>query len=205
MKHWQVFWHWVLTIPERRRLVWILVPIDLLGAVYGFNWYYEQLRRTPFKAWPVVPDSPLSTLLFGLVLIGILRKRRITWLEGIAYLSMVKYGVWTVLVLGHYALVYHTLDFETAHLMLSHAAMALEAVIFLRYYPPGLKPALLATGWSLFNDYMDYFYDYHPTLPAPEFVGGIAWLSFLSSLIFGTGLILWASRFRGLEKGNVVL
>ncbi|MCL4425549.1 MAG: DUF1405 domain-containing protein [Firmicutes bacterium] len=186
----------ILTIPEKPGLVWILITVNLLGAVYGFSWYYHQLEATSWRAWPVVPDSPLSTLLFGLVLLLIQLKRRVVWLEAIAYLSLLKYGFWTVLVLGHYAIVYHSLDFETTHLILSHGAMALEAIIFLRYYPPRLKVTLLAVAWGLFNDYMDYFRGFHPTLPAPEFVNGIAVLSFFSSLFFGTGLIL-------ISRGNL--
>lgn len=184
------FDRWFRLIPESRPWVRGLLVINLLGSLYGFNWYAVQLGETPLRFWPVVPDSPLSTLLFSFVLLVILAGRRWPLLEGIAYLSMLKYGLWTVAVFSQYWLVHRQADFESIHLSLSHLGMAVEAAIFLRVYSPPLVWGALGFLWLLFNDYMDYGQGFHPRLPDPGLGGSVALmavsLSFLAMVVFLT-------------------
>lgn len=199
---------WLLGMPGDRRWIAALIAINLSGSLYGFNWYREQLRSTPLLYWPVVPDSPLSTLLFSLFLVAVYFGRRYPYLEALSGLAMIKYGLWTPVVIGQHWWVHRMADFEDVHLFLSHLAMAMEAMLFLHFYRPGLcRPGptrnlkglvwgLPAVGWLLFNDYMDYFRGFHPALPAPELVETVKVVSMaitgLSASLYVA--FLWISR-----------
>lgn len=163
-------------MPTRRFWVACLIVVNLLGSLWGFNWYYWQLKSTPLYLWPVVPDSPGSTLLFSFFLIGLWFGRRWPWFEGIVSLAMMKYGFWTVLVMGHYWLTARTATWESVYLSASHLGMAVEAMLFLLVYRPAWPWGLLGAAWLYFNDWMDYFSPYltHPNLPLPEYVNWVA-------------------------------
>lgn len=177
-------------IPVNRAMIRVLIAANLCGTVYGFWWYHEQLRETPVGYWPLVPDSPGSTLLFSLFLVAVARGRRQPLLESVAYASSLKYGLWTPVVWAHFWLVTGEASFESVHLTLSHLGMALEALLFARVYRPARPYPLVAGAWLVFNDYMDYVRGLHPTLPVPEAVGLIGWLAVaLSVLAFFT---VWA-------------
>lgn len=156
---------WLMHVPDDRRLVFVLILVDVLGAIYGFNWYAVQLSHTNPVFWPIVPDSPLSTLLFGLMLIVLFSGRRSGPLEGISYVSMVKYGVWTPVIFIQAWATRGYAYWEEVFLSASHMGMALQALLFYRVFAPARNYLLAAGAWSLFNDYMDYARGFHPYLP----------------------------------------
>lgn len=164
--------HWLKALgelPRRPSLYPTLIAVNSLGAIYGFYWYRYQLQATPWFYWPVVPDSPLAVLFFTLVLVELSRGRRNHGLEALGYLGMLKYGLWTPLVLVQAGVATGNYDFESFHLTLSHLGMALEAVLFLRHYPPPRPYAWGEWLWFLLNDYFDYGRGTHPYLPAPQY------------------------------------
>ncbi|EKP95059.1 DUF1405 domain-containing protein [Thermaerobacter subterraneus] len=163
--------HWagpLLRLPLNRKATWLLVGVNAVGSVWGFWWYHDQLAATPAWKWPVVPDSPTASTLFTVALLLQLAGRRLPALEAWAYAVMIKYGLWTVVVLGAYALRSGSLGAEAALLIASHAGMAVEAVIYQRVYPGSLRGLAAVVAWSLFNDGVDYLAGLHPTLPGPE-------------------------------------
>lgn len=175
-------------IPRDRRWWWVLLIVNLVGSVYGFYWYRYQLAETPLRFWILVPDSPGSTLLFSFVLIGLLLGRQNQWLAAFAFASIMKYGLWTVLVLGGNAVARGVLDFESFHLSLSHFGMFLEGFLFARVYRPDLRPVLLAGAWLALQDFVDYrLWDLHPTLPDGVTQAGAetiaVWLSIVAFVI----------------------
>lgn len=155
-------------LPLNRPATWLLVLVNAVGSVWGFWWYNEQLAATPVWKWPVVPDSPTASTLFTLALVLQLAGRRLPALEAWAYVVMIKYGLWTVVVLGGYALKTGFLGAEAAMLIASHAGMAVEALIYQRIYPGSLRGLAAVVAWSGFNDAVDYLAGLHPTLPGPE-------------------------------------
>ena len=45
------------------RFSWAVIIINTAGSIFGF-WYYRfQLLNTSLVMWPVVPDSPIATIL----------------------------------------------------------------------------------------------------------------------------------------------
>ncbi len=176
----------LLDLPRNRAMVRLLIAVNLFGTGYGFWWYHGQLRETPPLYWPLVPDSPGSTLLFTLFLLAVDRGRRLPLLESLAYASSIKYGLWTPAVWAYYWSAGGGVTFESVHLSLSHLGMALEAAIFGRFYRPVRPWPLAALAWLVFNDYMDYVRGFHPTLPVPEavtLIGTIAVILSVSSCI----------------------
>lgn len=157
--------HFLLTAPLRRPVVIFLAVANMLGALYGFQWYRGQLAQTPYLLWPFIPDSPLSALLFSLVLVGLLCRRRSGVLEGIAFVGIAKYGLWSVAVIGHFWITRAFGGFELIHLFLSHWIMALQGIWFAYHYYPGPGYVLVGAAWAVANDAVDYLLGHHPSLP----------------------------------------
>lgn len=180
-----------------RRWWWALCAINALGSLYGFYWYWPQLRETPVRYWPVVPDSPGSTFLLAVWLLLMLggvswRRPAMQLLAAVAFLSNMKYGLWTAVVLPQAGIKYGW-EFDFVHLTLSHLAMWAQGLLFARYYKPALWPAAAAVLWMWCQDLLDYrLLMTHPTLPYPAefaFARGVAvaW-----STVWGLLLVLQA-------------
>ena len=184
---------WLGRLPSSRPATGMLVIVNAVGSLWGFWWYRDQLLATPVWQWPVVPDSPTASTLFTVVLLLHLAGRPIPALAAWAYLVMIKYGLWTVIVLGGHALQTGMVDGEAALLIASHAGMALEALIYQRAYPGSLRGLGVATAWSLFNDAVDYLAGLHPTLPGPE-VWGLASTSAPLLTGLGAAVVLRGTR-----------
>lgn len=163
-------------VARDRRWWAALVGINFFGSLYGFYWYWPQLRETPLSLWLIVPDSPGSTFLLCIWLILLLRGADwrtpgMQWLGALAFVSNMKYGLWTAIVLPQAGLKFGW-EFAFIHLSLSHAGMWLQGLIFARFYKPAFAPALGALLLMWFQDGTDYFLLMtHPTLPyASEFL-----------------------------------
>lgn len=170
----------VVRIPWCRQWIITLAAIDVAGALYGFKWYEGQILQLPVYTWPVVADSPLSTLFFGVYLSALALGKRLSGLEALASFSMLKYGCWTVIVLTQYMWGHGILEFEACHLTLSHFGMVLEALLFQLRYRASPRWVLAVLTWSLFNDWADYGLGLHPTLPDPN---AARWVTTLTPII----------------------
>ncbi|MFD2879260.1 DUF1405 domain-containing protein [Paenibacillus rhizoplanae] len=84
--------------------------MNLLGTVYGYMWYGNQLTFTaqtePLWLLPFVPDSPTASLFFTAALLLLLYPPRgLTGtlvrelIEALAVLTSVKYGIWAVSII----------------------------------------------------------------------------------------------------------
>lgn len=170
---------WLLAVPHNRALVKLILAVNLFGTGYGFYWYRGQLASVQPAVWPVVPDSPLATLYFALLLAAILSGRGTAAIGSLAYAAGFKYGLWTPAVMSYFWVEAQTMTFESVHLTLSHLGMALEAAIFQRVYRPHPGWTLAAGAWLLFNDLVDYGLGLHPTLPMSGQEGFAAAAAFL--------------------------
>lgn len=182
-------------VATDRRLWWALFFVNLLGSIYGFYWYWPQLSTTPVKYWLIVPDSPGSTFLLtiwlGLMLAGKdWRRPGMQLLGAVAFVSNMKYGLWTATVLPQAGIKYGW-QFDFVHLSLSHLGMFLEAMIFARHYRPPLWAAAAALAWMGFQDFIDYqVLMTHPTLPYQAEFGFARAAAFVLSILWG-GFLLW--------------
>lgn len=184
-------------VASDRRFWWALFTINLLGSLYGFYWYWPQLSETPVKYWLIVPDSPGSTFLLaiwlGLLLAGRdWRRPGMQLLGAVAFISNMKYGLWSATVLPQAGIKYGW-QFDFIHLSLSHLGMFVEAMIFARHYRPERWAAGVALAWMGFQDLVDYrLLMTHPTLPYQAEFGFARTVAVALSVLWGAFLLVQA-------------
>jgi uncharacterized membrane protein YpjA len=159
------------------RLAWPIALVNLVGTLFGF-WYYAgrpmelsppiiegQLGAATPAAWPLIPDSPVATLFIGLSLVAWKRDWNAEWLHTLAFFGCIKLGLWTpfvqLVINGPGVLPLWLYWF----LILSHAAMAVEAFLIHRYAAFSVRAVTVAVFWYGFNDVVDYFV---PVLGGPH-------------------------------------
>jgi uncharacterized membrane protein YpjA len=164
-----------------RFMLWSLFWINLLGTIYGYEWYWKQLTYTAetmsASYLPFVPDSPTASLFFTGVLVYLLldsyRNKsaapKTGWLRGIveafAVITSFKYGIWAVTMIWAGAYQGDPVGWQGWMLTISHLGMAVEALLYLQLYTYRFAPILVVAAWTLWNDYMDYGVGVFPWLP----------------------------------------
>jgi uncharacterized membrane protein YpjA len=136
----------------------MLLIINILGTIYGYIWYGNQLAETPAKFLLFVPDSPTASLFFVFVLIAFLLGKNWPLIEALAVVTLFKYGIWAVVMNVLVWKVTGTLDIISWMLILSHAAMAIEGVLYAPFYRIKLWHLAIAAIWILHNDVIDYVF-----------------------------------------------
>lgn len=188
-------------VAQQRRYWWLLLMVNFAGSLYGFWWYRHQLQATPRWQWLLVPDSPGATLLLTIWLALMLagadwRRPGMQILSAAAFVSNMKYGLWTAFVLPQAGVKYGW-EFAYVYLTLSHLGMWLEAMVYAHYYPPRPGPSAAALAYMWFQDLIDYhILMIHPMLPnMAEFSFARNTAMFLSTLWGGYLLVLgWFDR-----------
>jgi uncharacterized membrane protein YpjA len=164
-------------------LVWLLV-VNGVAFLVGVSFYVHSdpsLRDLPAIAYPLFGDSPAALALVTLSLATLLphlgsglpvreapANRALAYLHTLAFVWLVKYGVWTVLALNLRADLY--VGFSGAALwdywgiVLTHALFVAEAFV-VPYYGKTTRGALaFALVALLVNDAFDYGLGYYPPL-----------------------------------------
>lgn len=167
--------HWIKKLFKYRGVVWSLFIVNLLGTIYGYIWYGNQLEHTaanyPLWLLPFVPDSPTASLFFTIAILLLLYPPKSytgndvrELIEALAVVTSVKYGLWAVSI--NFANVFQggTLTWKEWMLIISHTGMAVEALIYARFFS-FRKMIPLALIWTLANDMLDYSYGIYPWLP----------------------------------------
>jgi len=165
-------WGWLETLAGQRRMIVLLLVINVLGTIYGYYWYRNQLAQTPLHFLPFVPDSPTASLFFSLVLALFLLRRSNPYIEAFAAVTLFKYGIWAVAAIFAGAwlaepsigAMLRRKPVPPANWMLvfSHTGMALEALLFARYYSFHYRHLFVIAMWVFVNDFMDYVFLLHP-------------------------------------------
>ena len=160
---WKKLWG-LLAGPLNRNFILLLIVINFLGSIYGYYWYAGQLAESPPRYILFVPDSPLSTTLFTLMLILILVNKRNSLLEMLACAGVIKYGIWAAVINIHYGLTFSYFDIVNFGLTAGHLGMAAEGIVFLRHVRINNALIGITLGWMVLNDFMDYVVGVHPYL-----------------------------------------
>lgn len=181
----------ILHNPFHPGLLVFLLGVNFLGSIYGFWWYRQQLMETSLVVWPLVPDSPLSTVLFSLMLVFFLFGKRITLLAVVACISMIKYGLWAIVLNAEILLAGDEFTLINLMLMLSHLGMALEGFVYLPHLTIRRNEAVLAGVWLVVQDMADYLYGLHPYLFDPR--------QFYLAAVSAVFLTLWLFGWIGLR------
>lgn len=204
---------WSRDFLLNRHFLWILFVVNLLGTIYGYIWYENQLIWTsankPEWMLPFVPDSPTSSLFFTVALLYLMfppqRRTKLQTagqviIEALAVVCSVKYGIWAVAMIVWGAAQGDVLNWQHYMLIASHLAMAVEALLYFRFMKAGIGALAAGLIWLLLNDSMDYTYGIFPWLPdqLEDDLGAVRAFTFsLSAASFIAALLVW--RFRKQE------
>lgn len=158
-----------------------LLIVNGLGTIYGFYWYWDQLVYTvdhhPLWMSFLVPDSPTASLFFtaAILWLYVQRERRLSgpntlviraFVEAFAVVTSVKYGIWAVVMIFAGAAQGSSLDWQNYMLVASHVGMAVQALLYSRFFRYGAGALAAVAAWTLFNDVADYGFNIHPFLPS---------------------------------------
>lgn len=174
---------------------WGLFLINLLGSIYGFYWYKNQLMETDWYWLIFVPDSPTASTFFTLVLGLYLIQKRSPLLEAFAAITLFKYGIWAVVIIIWGGLVdsrpfMEALDWQHWMLIGSHLGMALQAILYTPFYTFKWKEIGVVATWTLLNDFLDYRFELHPRV-APPLEAYHNQLEIFTLLLSGISIILF--------------
>ena len=153
---------WLYAIFASRPVVSLLLLVNAAGTVYGYYWYRYQLAETPPLFLPFVPDSPTASLFLLIVLGAWLLGRQTPLFEALALVTLVKYGIWAVVMNVLVWRVTGTLDWAGWMLIVSHGAMAVEGMLYAPLYRFRPVHLALAAVWTLHNDVIDYVFGMMP-------------------------------------------
>ncbi len=140
----------------------LLLVVNALGTIYGFYWYGNQLAQTPWHFIPFVPDSPTASLFFVVVLVAFLMKKNVGLIEALAAVTLLKYGIWAVVMNTFQVMEGAPMHWQILMLNLSHAGMALQALLFLPFMRIKAWHLGVALTWTVVNDVIDYVFGMHP-------------------------------------------
>src|SRR5512146_888785 len=115
-------------INADRRLLIVILLINIAGSLFGLYYYWDQLMVTPWYLWLAVPDCPLYTFFMIFALLLVLLGRPSDTLNAVTAVGLSMYGTWTVVVLLYFREIYFSPAnaLMSSGLWISHAGMALE-------------------------------------------------------------------------------
>lgn len=176
-----------------------VIICNLLGTAYGYYWYSSQLTITKPMFYPFVPDSPTATLFLTIALIAIYFGKNIGLVEALAFVTLIKYGIWAVLMNIFTFIVLGEVTSIGLMLCISHGIMAIQAFLFLPLFK--IKPwhLLVTIIWVFHNDVIDYVYMQYPIYSMlSDYIKHIGYLSFWLSVV--SIAILW---FKVIRRNNL--
>ncbi|MFX4262575.1 DUF1405 domain-containing protein [Pelotomaculum propionicicum] len=186
LKLWRDFWR----DPWQPRFTIPLMVINVLGSLYGYYWYHEQLASIPFHLWLFVSDSPLSSTLFALALLMRGNGQLGRLFQVVAFTAVIKYGIWAMVIITHFCALYGNLGYTEIMLWVSHLGMAAEGIIFLKALQFERAIVYISGMWMLLNDIMDYYAGLHPYLFADGQELAALVTAFALTFLITAGLVL---------------
>ncbi len=114
-------------------------------------------------------------------------------LLSIAAMGQLKYGTWTVFAwLVFWWNTRGLFTFESIFMTVTHLAMIAQGLMLFTYYQPSRRGTLLASGWFLLSDFVDYGLGHYPRLPKQVPVIIMQWQTILVTFVL-TGAFWWLS------------
>jgi len=173
-------------IFSSKKLMYFLILANLIGALYGFIFYYgKQFFITLLELWLFVPDCPLFSLFFGLALLLILLKKENSFLFFFTLIGALKYGFWTVFVLLFFNEFYFIPENSLMYsvLLIAHLFLFFESFLLIKKIKFKLVYLIPALLFFVTNDLSDYFLGTHPSLPLHE-LNFMFYFTLISSFFF---------------------
>ena len=155
-------------------LLW-LIGANLLAVLVGVRYYVDDMADVSTFLWPLYLDSPAAVLLMALsltTLLPFLGSRMdeattnvvLAYLHTIAFVWLVKFGLWTVAALNLGFSAYFPEYWGYFGIIITHLLFVVQAFL-IPYYGRTTRGALVfALCLALLNDLVDYGFGYHPPL-----------------------------------------
>src|SRR5690625_915730 len=167
-----------------KRLVFMLFLINLFGTIYGFIWYKSQLAITPPIFLIFVPDSPMASMFFTIFLLFFLFDKKVPYIESLALITLFKYGIWAVVMNILTLITTGSLSPQGYMLIASHAAMAVQGLLYAPFYRLKLRHVVVAAVWTLHNDVIDYVFEQMPIYASlTQYMNEIGYFTFWLSIL----------------------
>lgn len=179
---------WQYTLYQRSWLMMLLI-CNILGMIYGYIWYGEQLSHTPWYFKIFVPDSPTAILFLVISISMILIQKQNSIIDALAFVTLFKYGIWAVIMNILFIIEQGDITVNGLILMFSHSIMAVQAIYFYPRFKRSMIGISVAMTWVFLNDYIDYF---HLQFPYYDFITTHVWqIGVLSCCLSVFGLLLY--------------
>lgn len=179
---------WQYTLYQRSWLMMLLI-CNILGMIYGYIWYGEQLSHTPWQFKIFVPDSPTAILFLVISISLILIRKQNSIIDALAFVTLFKYGIWAVIMNILFIIEQGDITVNGLVLMFSHSIMAVQAIYFYPRFKRFMIGISVAMTWVFLNDYIDYF---HLQFPYYDFITTHVWqICVLSCCLSVFGLLLY--------------
>lgn len=182
----------IFTLLRHKAVLWIVGLINLAGTLYGYYWYEPQLATSKWYFYPFIPDSPTASLFLTIIVFLWIFGRRSRLFEALAFVTLIKYGVWAVvmnaLMLNELGTSNTYLTTMALMLMVSHGAMAFQALLFSPLMTFRVKELVLVAIWVVHNDVVDYVLGQWPRYPA--LAEHIKWIGYGSFWLTGLCLLM---------------
>ncbi|MBU5466600.1 DUF1405 domain-containing protein [Virgibacillus sp. MSJ-26] len=167
-----------------KRFVFMLFLINLFGTIYGFIWYKYQLAITPHIFLIFVPDSPMASMFFTIFLLFFLFDKKVPYIESLALITLFKYGIWAVVMNILTLITTGSLSPQGYMLIASHAAMAVQGLLYAPFYRLKLRHVVVAAVWTLHNDVIDYVFEQMPIYASlTQYMNEIGYFTFWLSIL----------------------
>lgn len=175
---------YLYTLLKQRIFLIVLLVINFFGTIYGYIWYGPQLEQTPARFLLFVPDSPTASLFFTIFLVLLLLNKSWPLVEALAVVTLFKYGIWAVVMNVLMLVTTGYLSPAGYMLIFSHAAMAVQGLLYLPFYRFKTKHLIIVLIWTLHNDFIDYVYGMMPSYRSlTDYTPAIAYFTFWLSLV----------------------
>ncbi|MEM4782035.1 MAG: DUF1405 domain-containing protein [Halalkalicoccus sp.] len=189
-------------------LLWLL-GVNALAMLVGVRFYVETMPEVPTFLWDFYLDSPVALFLATCSLLTLLtnlgnpleelpQNRALAYLHTLAFVWLVKYGLWTFLALNLGFSNYFPDLYDYWFILITHLAFVLEAYLIPHYGKTTTGALGLSLALLLLNDLLDYGFGYHPPL---RYEPGLA-LPVLTVLLSLLSVWLAARAFDRLEPAS---
>ena len=188
-----------LYLTQAPNLVALLL-VDSVALLVGVRFYVADMVAVSTWLWPLFTDSPVALLLAILSLVTLLpalggdlhdvpANRVLAYLHTLAFVWLVKMGLWTALALGLGFDQYFPAPWDFFGIVVTHLAFVGEAFL-IPHYGTTTRGALgLALALALVNDALDYGLGLHPPL---RYEPGLALIA--GTVLVSVGAVALAAR-----------
>lgn len=188
-----------LYLMEAPNLVALLV-VNAVAVLVGIRFYVAEMVTVSTALWPVFTDSPVALALAMLSLATLLpavggdlddvpNNLPLAYLHTLAFVWLVKMGLWTALALGLGFDSYYPAPWDFFGIILTHLAFVGQAFL-IPHYGRTTRGALgLALVLALVNDALDYGLGIHPPL---RYDPGLALVA--GTVVLSVGAVALAAR-----------